>query len=181
MRQQPRSRLADVFRRAAARRPGRQLRDPSPTVSKHGTEFPETGPFAEALFRQEGAQSLREGYVFKPHPNLRRSRENQSDWGYWTCDLTDDDRLTWSEKVYDLFGLPVGTSLDREWAVARYAAHSRSALHRVRDFALRHACGFILDAEIVPEGGTRRWIRVLALPEFENGRIVRLHGLKRAL
>lgn len=145
------------------------------------TRFPETGPFAEALFRQDGAQSLREGYVFKPHPNLRGSGEDQSGWGRWACDLKDQDRLTWSDKVYDLFGLPVGARIDRDWAVARYAAHSQSALQRVRDFALRHACGFVLDAEIEPEGANCRWIRVLALPEFRDGQIVRLHGLKRML
>jgi hypothetical protein len=54
-------------------------------------------------------------------------------------------------------------------------------LQRVREFALRHACGFVLDAEIAPEGANCRWIRVLALPEFEDGQIVRLHGLKRML
>jgi hypothetical protein len=181
MRQQSHPRLAEVFRRTAVRRPGRQARDRSSTAAEHGAQFPETGPFAEALFRQEGTRFLQEGYVFKPHPNLRGSREDRSDWGYWACDLKDHDRLTWSEQVYDLFGLPVGAHVDRDWAVTRYAAQSRSALQRVRDFALRHACGFVLDAEIEPEGANSRWIRVLALPEFQDGLIVRLHGLKRML
>ena len=150
-------------------------------AANDGVRFPETGPFAEALFCQDAAQSLREGYVFKPHLNLRGSREDQSNWGHWACDLKDHDRLTWSHKVYDLFGLPVGAQVNRDWAVTRYAAHSRSALQRVREFALRHACGFILDAEIEPEGADRLWVRVLALPEFRDGQIVRLHGLKRML
>ena len=181
MRPYSRSRLAEVFGRSAGRRSGRQSRDCSLLAARHGTQFPETGPFAEALFRQDGAQSLREGYVFKPHLNLRASRGDQSAWGYWACDLKDHDRLTWSDKVHELFGLPFDAQADRDWAVARYAGHSRSALQRVREFALRHACGFILDAEIQPEGADCRWIRVLALPEFRDGQIVRLHGLKRAL
>lgn len=113
--------------------------------------------------------------------NLRASWGDQADWGHWSCSIEDHDRLTWSAKVYDLFGLPVDADVSRDWAVARYAAASRSTLGRVREFALRHACGFILDAEIAPEGAGRRWIRVLALPLFRGGRIVRLHGLKRAL
>jgi hypothetical protein len=150
-------------------------------AANDGAQFPEIGPFAEALFRQEAAQSLREGYVFKPHLNLRGSQEDQSSWGHWVCHLKDQDRVTWSDTVYDLFGLPVGAEVDRDWAVARYAAHSRSALQRVRAFALRHACGFVLDAEIAPHGANCRWIRVLPLPEFRDGQIVRLHGLKRML
>ena len=181
MRQQSRTPLAQVFGRAGAWRPGGPSGDCSLVAANDGAQAPEIGPFAEALFRQGGAQSLREGYVFKPHLNLRGSREDQSSWGHWACDLKDQDRLAWSEKVYDLFGLPAGAPVDRDWAVERYAAHSRSALQRVRAFALRHACGFVLDAEIAPERADRRWIRVLALPEFQDGQIVRLHGLKRML
>jgi hypothetical protein len=89
--------------------------------------------------------------------------------------------LAWSDQVHSLFGLPVDVQVDRDWAVGRYAAHSQSTLQRVREYALRHALGFILDAEIEPAGGCRRWIRVLAVPVSEGGQIARLHGLKRAL
>jgi hypothetical protein len=181
MRRQPRSRLAQVLTRAAARSPGRQSRDCSLAAVGHGPRFPEVGPFAEALFSQEDAQSLREGYVFKPHPNFRESGDDQSHRGHWACDLMNQDRLVWSPEVHDLFGLPAGARVEREWAVAHYAEHSRSVLQRVRDFALRHGCGFVLDAEIQPESAERRWIRVLALPECRHGQIVRLHGLKRML
>jgi hypothetical protein len=146
-----------------------------------GAPFPEIGPLAEVLFREERAHALREGYVFKPHANRRGSGPAGAHSGHWACDLTRDDRLTWSPEVHDLFGLPAGARVERDWAVARYAEHSRSVLQRVRDFALRHGCGFVLDAEIAPDGADRRWIRVLALPEFQQGQIVRLHGLKRML
>lgn len=139
------------------------------------------GLFADALFRGESAQTFREGYVFKPDPTLKGTGRDGFEWGYWACDLTDRDRLTWSDPVYELFGLPIGTLVDREWAIARYLAHSRATLQRVREFALRHACGFILDAEIEPEGACRRWIRVLAEPVSENGQVAQLHGLKRGL
>lgn len=175
------SRWAEVLGLAASRAPRGQSGDLSLLAANDTTRFPEPGPLAEALFRQEGASSLREGYVFTPHPNLRGSGKGRSDTGQWTCDLRDCDRLTWSHAVYDLFGLPVGAPVERDWAVARYAEHSQSALQRVRGFALRHGCGFMLDAEIAPEGADRRWIRVLALPEFQHGQIVRLHGLKRML
>lgn len=172
---------AEIIRPAAFCKPARQSDASCPTPSSDRIQFPETGPLADALFRQNGGRSLREGYVFKPHLNRRSSHGDRSGWGYWACDLHDHDRLTWSDGVYDLFGLPVGVQLDRERTVARYAAHSRSTLQRIRAFALGHGCGFVLDAEIAPQTAGLRWIRVLALPEFEDGQLVRLHGLKRAL
>jgi len=80
-----------------------------------------------------------------------------------------------------LFGLPQGTPIERDWAVARYSEASRRALEHVRHFGLSRNFGFILDAEIIPEGAASRWIRVLAIPIRADGRIVRLHGVKRAL
>jgi len=146
-----------------------------------GAQCLSPGSFADALFRQENSQSFREGYVFNPGPILSGDREDPEDWGYWACDIADQDKLSWSDKVYELFGLVPGDLIDRDWAVERYLEHSRATLQRVREFALRHACGFILDAEIEPEGAHRMWIRVLALPVLEDGQVVRLHGLKRAL
>ena len=86
-----------------------------------------------------------------------------------------------SRKVCELFGLSAGTAIDRDLAVAHYAEHSRDALERVRKFALSRSMGFILDAEISPEGSDNRWIRVLALPIVTAGRVVGVHGLKRAI
>jgi len=53
----------------------------------------------------------------------------------------------------------------------------------VREFALNRKLGFILDAELCPEGGGSCWIRVIAVPILakDSGRVVGLHGLKRPL
>ena len=182
MRDQSPGELAEVCRRQAAFTADRQARD---SLLKVAVEY-EAQAFspellADVRLREGSVGTFREGYVFRAGLNVKGARQDQSDWGYWACDIADQNRLAWSDKVYDLFGLPVEAPLDRDWAVGRYNAQSQSTLQRVREYALRHALGFILDAEIEPEGGGRRWIRVLAVPVSENGRIVRLHGLKRAL
>jgi hypothetical protein len=139
------------------------------------------GSFVNALFYDEPAGTFVDAYVFRSAPDLR-SAQCDPENGYWHCDVADQDSLTWSDKVYELFGLPVGVLIEREWAVTRYSEHSRSALERVRTFGLKRDLGFILDAEIRPEGTTdNRWIRVLAVPILADGRVVGLHGLKRAL
>ena len=140
------------------------------------------GSYINRLFHEEPAGAFAHGHVFINAPDLV-SAEQDPDAGYWHCDIAHDDKLTWSEKVRELFGLPGGSQVMREWAVARYAEPSRSALATVRTYALSRKLGFILDAAISPEGGGNRWIRVLAVPIIAkgNGRVVGLHGLKRLL
>jgi hypothetical protein len=136
--------------------------------------------FVNAMFNEEPSGTFSDGYVFRTAPDLT-SLKQHPDNGYWHCDIADHGNLTWSEKVYELFGLATGTPIAREWAVARYSEHSRSALEHVRTFGLNRDLGFILDAEILPEGAASRWIRVLAIPILADGRVVGLHGVKRAL
>ena len=97
--------------------------------------------------------------------------------GCWECNLADDS-LFWSGGVYDIFGVPRGAVIARTDAVRFYAEHSRAALERLRSHAIRHRCGFTLDAEICPPSGDRRWMRLVAVPLCENDQPVRLHGLK---
>ena len=97
--------------------------------------------------------------------------------GCWECDLSDNS-LNWSGGVYDIFGLPRGQVVAREEAVSFYSEHSRGAMERLRSYAIRHKRGFTLDVEIRPAVGGERWMRLIAAPVCEDGRVVRLHGLK---
>src|SRR5690606_11974167 len=165
-------RLAEIRRRLSAEEEGPEAAGPDEARS----------PLASRMFHHERTGTFRDGYVFRAAPSLPPERHDASDWGYWRCDIADSDRLTWSATVSVLFGLPVGAAIDRAWAVGRYLAPSRATLQHVRDFALRHRLGFVLDAEIAPESLGRQWIRILAVPVADaSGRIVRLHGMKRAL
>jgi len=143
-------------------------------------EAPITGTFVNALFDEEPAGTFVQGHVFRAAPDLASALQDPGN-GYWHCDIADEDSLTWSEKVYELFGLRTGSPIGRDWAVGRYSEESRSALERLRTLGLNRNLGFILDAEIRPQAEESRWIRVLAVPILSNRRVVGLHGLKRAL
>lgn len=97
--------------------------------------------------------------------------------GEWECDLA-TDALTWSPAVYDVFGVPRDARLTRADSVAFYCEGSRAAMERLRAHAIKHRRGFTLDAEIRPDLGGRRWMRLIAAPICVDGRVVRLHGLK---
>lgn len=95
----------------------------------------------------------------------------------WQCDLRDDS-LTWSDGVYDLFGLPRGSALEREAIVAMYLPESQEELARLRGAAIA-ACGsFTFEARIRRADGEVRWMRITADVVTENGVARYLYGTK---
>jgi len=98
--------------------------------------------------------------------------------GHWACDLTDDNRLTWSDTVFDIFGLPRGATLSRGETVGFYTESSRAVMERLRAHAIRHRRGFVFDGRINGGDGTKRWMRLIAAPVCSGARVTSLHGLK---
>ncbi|MBN9222227.1 MAG: diguanylate cyclase [Mesorhizobium sp.] len=98
--------------------------------------------------------------------------------GVWECSLP-DERLTWTDVVYDLFDLPRGAALDRNEIVKCYPEESRKALDSLRGRAIAERNGFSLDAEITTFAGHSRWIRITATVECEGGVPVRIFGMKQ--
>jgi PAS domain-containing protein len=97
--------------------------------------------------------------------------------GCWECNLADNS-LTWSGGIYDIFGLPRGSPVSRDEAVSFYSEESRASLEKLRSYAIREGRGFTLDVQIRPAvGGTRR-VRIIGAPICQDGKTVRLHGLK---
>lgn len=98
--------------------------------------------------------------------------------GVWECELPSEE-LTWSDTVYDLFGMPRGAPLRRAEIVELYEPRSRAEMERRRAEAVRSGTGFCIDVLIRPRGGGDRWIRITADVEQVNGRSVRMFGTKQ--
>jgi diguanylate cyclase (GGDEF)-like protein len=98
--------------------------------------------------------------------------------GVWECDLP-DETLRWTDAVYDLFELPRGSALSRDQTLKCYSEDSLKALQRLRSRAIDERGSFNLDAEIITATGRRRWMRITATVECENGVPVRIFGMKQ--
>ncbi|WP_238206329.1 diguanylate cyclase domain-containing protein [Methylobacterium marchantiae] len=98
--------------------------------------------------------------------------------GVWECRLA-DEALTWTDTVYRIFDLPVGSPVDRKTTLECYSPGSRAQLEEVRTRAIAERSGFSLDAEIVTAMGNRRWIRLTATVECEDDAPVRIFGMKQ--
>jgi hypothetical protein len=98
--------------------------------------------------------------------------------GVWECSLP-DETLSWTDQVYDIFEIPRGSPPEREQILRYYSHDSLRTLQEVRSRAIAERGGFILDAEITTAKGRRRWIRVTATVECEDGVAVRIFGMKQ--
>lgn len=98
--------------------------------------------------------------------------------GIWLCTLP-DEKLTWTDGVFELFDLDPQSPLRRGDIVDLYTQASREALSAARSAAIRDGDGFSLDAEIVTAKGNKRWIRITAVIERTDGVATRLFGMKQ--
>lgn len=98
--------------------------------------------------------------------------------GAWECDLR-SDALTWTQGVFDLFGIPADTKVERDDIVQMYCEESREAMERLRAEAVAWGRGFKLDARIVRTDGAVRWMRLTAGTRSCRGRPTYLYGLKQ--
>ncbi|WP_082515306.1 diguanylate cyclase domain-containing protein [Methylobacterium sp. Leaf112] len=98
--------------------------------------------------------------------------------GVWECRLS-DERLTWTDGVYDLFEIPRGDRLDREATLRCYPPGSLATMQTLRSRAIAEGGGFHLDTEIVTARGRRRWMRLTATVECVDGVPMRIFGMKQ--
>jgi diguanylate cyclase (GGDEF)-like protein/PAS domain S-box-containing protein len=98
--------------------------------------------------------------------------------GAWSCNLA-DDKLSWTSGVYDIFGLPAASTLDRRQTIEMYTDHSREELSRLRAQAIATGGVFTLDAQIVRPDGEMRWMRINAEVIRRPGGPPILHGAKQ--
>ncbi len=98
--------------------------------------------------------------------------------GAWECDLVTEE-LTWTDGVYDLFDLPLGSRPRRAATLKFYVDESRAAVEAARAEAIRSGQGFTLDARIRTRRGESRWMRLSADVAYQEGRPVRIFGAKQ--
>ena len=98
--------------------------------------------------------------------------------GAFSCDL-ETNRLSWTDGLFDIFGLARDRIPDRQQILEQYRQDSAELLERERSHAIRTGSGFSLDACIDRPDGTRRWVRITASTRSSYGRTRTLYGMKQ--
>ncbi|WP_199093491.1 diguanylate cyclase [Bosea sp. ASV33] len=98
--------------------------------------------------------------------------------GAWECNLANES-LSWTDGVYDLFGLQRGSTIQRSSILDLYEAGSRSEMNRMRSGIIRNGGAFSLDCRIRTASNERRWMRLIVGVGHQNGRPLRIFGSKQ--
>jgi diguanylate cyclase (GGDEF)-like protein len=98
--------------------------------------------------------------------------------GIWSCTLP-DERLTWTNGVYDLFELPRSSFIDREATLKMYTPESAKQMQALRAEAIATCGDFNFDAQIITAKGNRRWMRITATVDGIEGTARRIFGMKQ--
>jgi len=110
--------------------------------------------------------------------HLHEEAERVANMGAWECDLV-SGQLYWSPGTYLLFGIPVGSSIERDAILRQYDSASRERLEHVRAEAIRNRSGFSLEVDILSLDSIKKRLRIIAGVEAKNGIPLRIFGTKQ--
>lgn len=142
-----------------------------------GQRATQVGSLTDALARQMD-RTARDQSAIDRYRKMYERTSAVGHIGVWECDLA-TERLTWTNGVYDIFELPRGAPVTREVVLGLYERDSRLRMERLRRRAIEACSSCSLDVRIRTTTGLRRWVRLTIDVEAENGRAVRIFGLKQ--
>jgi PAS domain S-box-containing protein len=108
--------------------------------------------------------------------SLHRLAGSMARLGGWSLDLA-DQRISWSEEIYEILGHPTGTTPDLEESIGFYLPEYRPALRAAMDRCARWGEPFDLEAQVQTEDGRRLWLRVIGEAVMDPaGSVTRIRG-----
>ena len=97
--------------------------------------------------------------------------------GSWEIDVQ-GDRVSWSEEVCAIFGLPPGTMPRRGDGLRHYAPEYRARAHALFDACARDGTPFDEELQIIAAQERRVWVRSIGQAvRDESGAVVRVQGV----
>ncbi|MEZ4383850.1 MAG: ATP-binding protein [Nannocystaceae bacterium] len=95
--------------------------------------------------------------------------------GGWELEVA-TNRVLWSDEVYRIHEVPLGTPIGLDAAIEFYAPEARPIIADAVARSVASGESWDLELPFVTGSGRRLWVRALGEPEVEGGRVVRLFG-----
>ncbi|MBT0585649.1 PAS domain-containing hybrid sensor histidine kinase/response regulator [Alteromonas oceanisediminis] len=95
--------------------------------------------------------------------------------GGWVLDLVTQE-VVWSDEVYRIHELPIGTPVVLEDALNYYAPEARAVITAAVETAVANGTSWDEQLPFVTAKGNHIWVRAIGYAEYENDKPVRLFG-----
>jgi signal transduction histidine kinase/ActR/RegA family two-component response regulator len=95
--------------------------------------------------------------------------------GYYKLTLA-TNQLTWSDQIYKIHELPVGSPIDVDMAVTFYAENAQPIIAKAVEKSLETGEAYDLELPLVTAKKRRIWVRAVGYVEFEDGLPKALRG-----
>jgi PAS domain S-box-containing protein len=107
---------------------------------------------------------------------LLSSIQDSLNIGGWQLDVQTGQTI-WSEKVYAIHKVPVGTPTGKIMAIDFYAPHERERISHYVEACIKHGEAYDDEFEFVDAEGNLRWIRTSGRPVYNDaGEISKVRG-----
>lgn len=107
---------------------------------------------------------------------LLRSIQDNLNVGGWQLDI-ENNHAIWSEKVYEIHKIPVGTPTHKIMAIDFYAPHERPRISDCIERCLEFGEPYDEEFEFFDAEGNHLWIRTTGKPVYNDaGEVVKLSG-----
>jgi PAS domain S-box-containing protein len=109
------------------------------------------------------------------HENLLRETGHIAKVGGWEFEVA-TGKGYWTEEVARIHELAPETQPTKEMGLQFYEKKSRPRIEKALVEALEHGTPYDLELELKTVKGNHRWVRTIAHPVLENGKVVRIRG-----
>ncbi len=129
------------------------------------------------LRERQGRKALREqGLELRRRQAAIAQTERMARVGGWEFDLA-TSKLSWSDELYRISGLPIGREVTIESALAFYPEQARAELRDALAKMLVSKSSFDLQLPYMPRTGEARWVHIIGEVEVVEDKATRLFGV----
>lgn len=109
------------------------------------------------------------------HQLLLETTGRMARLGGWEYDIV-NDQLYWSDIVYQIHELPVGSPINVDIAVEFYAPEAREAITQAMEEAAANGDAWDLQLPLITAGGRRIWVRAVGYAVSRGGETIAFRG-----
>jgi len=119
--------------------------------------------------------TMREQTERQEADQLMREMQVLASIGGWSVRLP-GQKLSWTEQVYAIHEIPVGTPITLEQSIEFYHPDSRPIMREAYEEGMAQGKAWDLELKLVTARGNELWVRVLGQAQLIEGKVTRLWG-----